>query len=127
MLRFFVASQRFEAYLLLDRLTHAGIKAHVFNEHMSSIVGDVPPEVALPQVWLDDDAVELQHVADDVGLQAIVDAAEEEHGGSIDAGQRAACQRAARGASTAGEAARSAATNRRRTAASGAARAGSHG
>jgi hypothetical protein len=56
MLRFFVASQRFEAYLLLDRLTHAGIKAHVFNEHMSSIVGDVPPDVALPQVWLDDDA-----------------------------------------------------------------------
>jgi hypothetical protein len=28
----------------------------VFNEHMSSIVGDVPPDVALPQVWLDDDA-----------------------------------------------------------------------
>jgi hypothetical protein len=56
MLRFFVASQRFEAYLLLDRLAQAGIKAHVFNEHMSSIVGDVPPDVALPQVWLDDDA-----------------------------------------------------------------------
>ena len=54
MLRFFVASQRFEAYLLLDRLTHAGIKAHVFNEHMSSIVGEVPPDVAQPQVWLED-------------------------------------------------------------------------
>jgi hypothetical protein len=56
MQRFFIASQRFEAYLLLDRLMQAGIKAHVFNEHMSSIVGDVPPDVALPQVWLDDDA-----------------------------------------------------------------------
>jgi ribosomal protein L40E len=56
MQRFFVASHRVEAYLLVDRLAHAGIKAHVFNEHVSSIVGDVPPDVALPQVWLDDDA-----------------------------------------------------------------------
>jgi hypothetical protein len=55
MQRFFVASHRVEAYLLVDRLAHAGIKAHVFNEHASSIVGDVPPDVALPQVWLDDD------------------------------------------------------------------------
>ena len=44
MIRFYVASQRFDAYLLLDRLKQAGIKAHVFNEHTSSIVGDVPPE-----------------------------------------------------------------------------------
>jgi hypothetical protein len=56
MQRFFIASHRVEAYLLVDRLAHAGIKAHVFNEHMSSIVGDVPPDVAQPQVWLDDDA-----------------------------------------------------------------------
>lgn len=55
MQRIFVATHRVEAYLLVDRLAHAGIKAHVFNEHMSSIVGDVPPDVALPQVWLDDD------------------------------------------------------------------------
>jgi hypothetical protein len=55
MQRFFVASHRVDAYLLVDRLAHAGIKAHVFNEHMSSIVGDVPPDVAMPQVWLDDD------------------------------------------------------------------------
>ena len=56
MQRIFVASHRVEAYLLVDRLAHAGIKAHVFNEHTSSIVGEVPPEVAQPQVWLDDDA-----------------------------------------------------------------------
>jgi hypothetical protein len=56
MQRIFIASHRVEAYLLVDRLAHAGIKAHVFNEHMSSIVGDVPPEVSQPQVWLDDDA-----------------------------------------------------------------------
>ena len=56
MQRIFIASHRVEAYLLVDRLAHAGIKAHVFNEHMSSIVGEVPPDVAQPQVWLDDDA-----------------------------------------------------------------------
>ena len=56
MQRIFIALHRVEAYLLVDRLAHAGIKAHVFNEHASSIVGEVPPEVAQPQVWLDDDA-----------------------------------------------------------------------
>ena len=54
--RIFIAAHRIEAYLLVDRLAHAGIKAHVFNEHMSSIVGEVPPDIAQPQVWLDDDA-----------------------------------------------------------------------
>jgi hypothetical protein len=52
----YVARQRFDAYLVADRLNQAGIRAHVFNEHMSSIVGDVPPDVAQPQVWLADDA-----------------------------------------------------------------------
>jgi hypothetical protein len=48
-------TDRTQAYLLRDILAMNGITAHVFNEHMSSIVGDVPPDVALPQVWLDDD------------------------------------------------------------------------
>jgi hypothetical protein len=56
MQRIFTATNRTDAYLVVHRLAQAGIKAHVFNEHMSSIVGDVPPDVALPQVWLDDDA-----------------------------------------------------------------------
>lgn len=51
--RFYTALNRFDAYLLLHRLQQAGIAAHVFNEHMSSIVGDVPPDVAQPQVWLE--------------------------------------------------------------------------
>ena len=53
MLRFYIARQRFDAYLVADRLNQAGIRAHVFNEHASSIVGDVPPDVAQPQVWLE--------------------------------------------------------------------------
>ena len=55
MIRVYVARQRFDAYLVADRLNQAGIRAHVFNEHMSSIVGDVPPDVAQPQVWIADD------------------------------------------------------------------------
>ena len=51
--RFYIAFNRFDAYLLLHKLQHAGIVAHVFNEHAQSIVGDVPPDVAQPQVWLE--------------------------------------------------------------------------
>ena len=63
MIRFYTARSRFDAYLLADRLNQAGIRAHVFNEHASSIVGDVPPDVALPQVWLDDDADQARALA----------------------------------------------------------------
>lgn len=52
MIRVYVARQRYDAYLVADRLNQAGIRAHVFNEHMSSIAGDVPPDVAQPQVWI---------------------------------------------------------------------------
>ncbi len=51
--RFYTAFNRFDAYLLLHRLQQAGIAAHVFNEHVQSIVGYVPPDVAQPQVWLE--------------------------------------------------------------------------
>ena len=51
--RFYTALNRFDAYLVLHRLQRAGIAARVFNEHVQSIVGDVPPDVAQPQVWLE--------------------------------------------------------------------------
>jgi hypothetical protein len=54
--RFYTALNRIDAYLLLHRLQQAGIVAHVFNEHMSSIVGEVPPDVAQPQIWLESSA-----------------------------------------------------------------------
>ena len=53
MIRFYTAMSRFDAYLLADRLNQAGIRAHVFNEHASSIVGEVPPDIGQPQVWLE--------------------------------------------------------------------------
>lgn len=52
--RFYIAVNRFDAYLLLHRLQRAGVAAHVFNEHAQSIAGEVPPDVAQPQVWLDE-------------------------------------------------------------------------
>jgi hypothetical protein len=56
MILFYTARQRFDAYLIADRLKQAGIRAHVFNEHAASIVGDVPCDhVAQPQVWLERD------------------------------------------------------------------------
>jgi hypothetical protein len=58
-----VRTDRTQAFLLRDLLAHHGIKAHVFNQNMSSIVGELPPEVALPQVWLDDDADRARAVA----------------------------------------------------------------
>ena len=55
MKRLYSADTRVDAFLLRDRLLHADIEAHVFNQHMQSIVGDVPPDVAGPQVWVDDE------------------------------------------------------------------------
>ncbi len=55
MRRFYTATNRLDAYLVLHRLQRAGIPAHVFNEHMSSIVGEVPPDIAQPQIWLEDE------------------------------------------------------------------------
>ena len=55
MILFYTARQRFDAYLLADRLKQVGIRAHVFNEHASSIVGEgaSADHVAQPQVWLE--------------------------------------------------------------------------
>ena len=55
MIRIYIAQARYDAFLVADRLRHAGIKVHVFNQHASSIVGDVPPDVGQPQVWLEDE------------------------------------------------------------------------
>ena len=46
---------RLQAYLLRDLLAMNGITAHVFNEHVTSIVGEIPPDAATPQLWLDDE------------------------------------------------------------------------
>lgn len=54
MIRIYTAHQRYDAWLVADRLRQAGIRAHVFNQYASSIVGDAPAgDAAQPQVWIE--------------------------------------------------------------------------
>jgi len=53
MIRIYIAHHRYDAWLVADRLNQAGIRAHIFNQHASSIVGDVPADTAQPQVWIE--------------------------------------------------------------------------
>jgi hypothetical protein len=45
---------RFRAHRLVELLAMRGIVAHVFNENLQGAIGEVPPDQALPQVWLAD-------------------------------------------------------------------------
>lgn len=57
MIRFYIATQRYDAWLVADRLRQAGIRVHVFNQYASSIAGELPCDgVAQPQVWLEREA-----------------------------------------------------------------------
>jgi hypothetical protein len=54
MIRIYTAQQRYDAWLVAHRLNQIGIRAHVFNQHASSIVGEMPcGDVAQPQVWIE--------------------------------------------------------------------------
>lgn len=44
------------ATLWADMLTHAGIEASVQRAYASSIAGELPPDQALPEIWVMDDA-----------------------------------------------------------------------
>jgi hypothetical protein len=43
------------ATLWVDMLTHAGMPATVQRAFASGIVGEIPPDQALPEVWVEDD------------------------------------------------------------------------
>ena len=45
-----------EAHLLVELLADHGIRARIFNANASSLVGELPIEAAMPQVWVDDPA-----------------------------------------------------------------------
>ena len=64
--RFYTAFNRFDAYLLLHRLQHAGVAAHI-----STSTGDVPPDIAQPQVW-------LEHATDRPRAERVLAALQEE-------------------------------------------------
>ena len=44
------------ATLWADMLTHAGMAATVQRAYAGSIAGELPPDQALPEVWVSDDA-----------------------------------------------------------------------
>jgi len=44
------------ATLWADMLTHGGIDATVQRAYASGIAGELPPDQALPEVWVSDDA-----------------------------------------------------------------------
>ncbi len=44
------------ATLWADMLTHAGMSATVQRAYAGSIAGELPPDQALPEVWVSDDA-----------------------------------------------------------------------
>jgi hypothetical protein len=41
-----------QAHLLRDLLARHGIRAHLLNLHVQGAVGELPPESAMPQVWI---------------------------------------------------------------------------
>lgn len=44
------------ATLWADQLTQTGIKTTVQRAYTSSIAGEIPPDQALPELWVEDDA-----------------------------------------------------------------------
>ena len=55
MRRFYRPNSRIEAYLLRDLLRHQGIDAQVFNENAQSVMGEIPVDMAIPEIWLASD------------------------------------------------------------------------
>ena len=56
MKRVHTAATLAEAHLLVDLLADRGIRARIFNANASSLAGELPIDVAMPQVWVDDPA-----------------------------------------------------------------------
>ena len=44
------------ATLWCDQLAGAGFPVRVLRAHAAGIAGEIPPDQALPEVWIDDDA-----------------------------------------------------------------------
>jgi len=62
-LELLIRTDRIQVHLLRQLLAMHGIKAHIFNEHMQSVAGEVPLDAALPQLWLDDELDRVRALA----------------------------------------------------------------
>ncbi|MES2354866.1 MAG: DUF2007 domain-containing protein [Pseudomonadota bacterium] len=49
-----------EAHLVLHLLQHEGIDAVVFNENACSMLGEIPLDASLPEIWVKDAAFEAR-------------------------------------------------------------------
>lgn len=47
------------ATLWADMLSHAGIATRVERAYASGIAGEIPPDQALPELWLEDDDADI--------------------------------------------------------------------
>jgi hypothetical protein len=52
--RVYSAANLPEAQILADRLAAGGIRARILNANASSIAGELPVDLATPQLWVDD-------------------------------------------------------------------------
>lgn len=57
------------ATMWVDALNAAGLPARVFSRYLSSIAGEIPPDQALPTIW-------LMNAGDEVAACALLDALE---------------------------------------------------
>jgi hypothetical protein len=53
--RVFTAANLPEAHLLSDYLADRGVRARIFNANASSVLGELPLEASLPQLWVERD------------------------------------------------------------------------
>lgn len=67
MFRLYTAANLPEAYLILHRLTAAGIEARVFNENAQGGVGELPFTHTYPEIWIEqvDDIVDARRIIRD--------------------------------------------------------------
>ncbi len=56
MLKIHTAANLPEAHLLLGLLRNAGIEAQVLNSYAQGASGEIPPDQAWPQIWLENPA-----------------------------------------------------------------------
>ncbi|HTS85893.1 MAG TPA: DUF2007 domain-containing protein [Usitatibacter sp.] len=66
MKRVYTASNLPEAHLLAGHLADRGVRALIFNANASSILGELPLEASLPQVW-------VEHPRDAERARALID------------------------------------------------------
>ena len=76
MKRIYTALNLPDAHIVADMLRHAGVAVQIFNANAASAMGELPVDVAQPQLWLENERDEIRaHAIIDSYLRATVSAA----------------------------------------------------